>query len=88
MAQAPAVKGARGSLPKRSPSDTAINADDCAWLGLLEAGPAASLALHLLVTLLEKALAFAVLAFRFRLACVFLHMFFQMQQRERQPLSG
>jgi hypothetical protein len=41
----------------------------------LKAGSAAPLTLHLPVTHLEKAFAFAILAFLFPLACVLLHVF-------------
>ena len=40
----------------------------------LKTGPAAPLALNLLVTLFEKTFAFAILAFHFTFACVLLHV--------------
>ena len=69
------MKDARGSLPKQSPSDTAINADDDDLLGLLKAGPTASLTLHFFIAYLEQTFAFAILAFRFLFARVLLHVF-------------
>jgi hypothetical protein len=40
----------------------------------LKTSPAAPLTLHFLVTLFDKAFAFAIAAFLFRFACVFLHV--------------
>jgi hypothetical protein len=40
----------------------------------VKTSPAAPLTLHFLVTLFDKAFAFAILAFHFRFACVLLHV--------------